>query len=266
MLSTDAKTERLNEILRGFEDLAVAYSAGVDSTFLLAAAHEALGEKAAAVTCETSVFTRRERAEAAAFCMSRGITRIITSPDILSLRAFTENPPDRCYHCKRAIMLDMLGAARKNGFSSLAEGSNADDAGAYRPGMRAVRELGIRSPLLEAGLTKAEIRGLSKEMGLPTWDKPSFACLATRIEHGVPVTAEALARIESAEEFIASLGFRQYRVRVHGDLARIEVEKELIPLAAEKAGLISETLLGMGFGFVTLDLTGFRSGSMDAKR
>ena len=262
MCSTDAKIERLGGILKSCESLAVAYSAGVDSTFLLAAAHDALGGRAAAVTCETPVFTRRERLEAAEFCESRGIRRIVASPDILSLRAFTENPPDRCYHCKRAIMLEMLAAARKNGFSALAEGSNADDDPASRPGIRAVRELGIRSPLLEAGLTKAEIRALSKEMGLPTWDKPSFACLATRVEHGAPVTRETLERIENAEEFLSSLGFRQYRVRVHGRLARIEVERELIPRAAEKAEVISDALRDMGFGFVTLDLSGFRSGSM----
>lgn len=262
MILADKKLNRLESAIAETGGLAVAFSAGVDSTFLLAVSKCVLGDDLLAVTCDIPVVPRRELESAKRFCESRGIRLALTSPDVLTLRAFTENPVDRCYHCKRAIMLDMLSAARKNGFRLLAEGTNADDISEYRPGMRAIAELGISSPLAEAGLTKDEIRALSKKMGLPTWDKPSFACLATRIEHGAPVTREVLSRVEAAEEYMASLGFPQYRVRIHGELARIEVDRELIPLAAQNAARISEALSALGFKYVSLDLSGFRSGSM----
>ena len=257
------KYKKLTGILSGCGRLAVAFSSGVDSAFLLFAAREALGENVTAFTASAPVFPERERRESAEFCERYGIKRIEVFPELLSLGAFKNNPPDRCYHCKKLLMGAIKKAAAAEGFSLVAEGSNADDAGDWRPGMRAVRELGVISPLLEAGLTKDEIRELSRGFSLPTRDKPSFACLASRFAYGDPITEERLSAVESAEELLFSLGLKQLRVRVHGDAARIETEKKDMKKILDNKDLISERLHALGFKFVSLDLDGFRSGSMN---
>lgn len=257
------KYERLKDALSGCGRLAVAFSSGVDSAFLLYAAHEALGDNAAAFIAEAPVFPERERREAEEFCGRYGIRLVKVRPKLLSDDAFRLNPKDRCYHCKKLLMGALLDAAKREEFSCLAEGSNTDDVSDFRPGMRALEELGIISPLKDAGFGKAEIRALSREFGLKTWDKPSFACLASRIAYGEAVTEDKLRAVEKAEELLFSLGIKQLRVRVHGDSARIETENGDMKKILENKDLISRSLHDLGFRFVSLDLDGFRSGSMN---
>ena len=257
------KKEALEAILRDLGSVAVAYSSGVDSTFLLKVAHELLGDRAAAITAVSCLIPETEAREAEAFCRREGIRHVILRPNPLAIEGFPNNPPNRCYLCKRAIFSEMRAAAAKLDAAELVEGSNLDDLGDYRPGMAAIAELGVRSPLREAGLTKAEIRALSRELGLDTWDKPSFACLASRIPYGETITAEKLVRVERAEERLRSLGLRQLRVRVHGDLARIEVEPEDFPKLLASAGELDRYFRELGFFYATLDLGGYSMGSMN---
>ena len=257
------KLERLRAALRKLGSAAVAFSSGVDSTFLLRVAHEELGENVVAVTARSHSFPKRELDEAAAFCAREGVRHEIIDSEELDIPGFAENPPDRCYHCKKAIFGKLVAFAQANGLAAVLEGSNMDDLGDYRPGLQAVRELGIRSPLREAGLTKAEIRELSRALGLPTWNKPSFACLASRFPYGEEITVERLARVERAEQYLLDLGFGQVRVRSHGDLARIELCAADIPKAIEQREKIHAALKGFGFAYVALDLQGYRTGSMN---
>jgi len=263
----DAKTklERLREHLHGIGSAVVAFSSGVDSTFLLRMAHEELGDRVVAVTIRSHTFPKRELDEAAAFCRAEGIRHEAIDSEELDIPGFVENPPDRCYHCKRELFSKLLAFARENGLAAVLEGSNIDDDGDYRPGRRAIRELGIVSPLHEAGLTKAEIRALSREMGLPTSDKPSFACLASRFPYGERITAVGLEQVEKAEQWLldAGLGLTQLRVRSHGDMARIEVPPADIPRLASHAAEIAAAFNEFGFAYVTLDLRGYRTGSMN---
>jgi len=260
-----AKLEKLRERLRVIGSAAVAFSSGVDSTFLLRVAHEELGERVVAVTARSHSFPQRELDEAVAFCRAEGIRHEVVDSDELNIPGFVENPPDRCYHCKRELFGKLLAFARANGLAAVLEGSNLDDDGDYRPGRRAIRELGIASPLHEAGLTKAEIRALSREMGLPTSDKPSFACLASRFPYGERITDVRLKRVEKAEQWLfdAELGLTQVRVRSHGDLARIEVPPADIPRLAARAEEIAAAFKAFGFAYITLDLRGYRTGSMN---
>lgn len=260
------KLEKLKNIFIEAGSAAIAFSGGVDSTFLAKVAHDVLGEKMICLTLVSHTFPKRERDEASEFCKSENIPQIEIEYDQLSIPGFRENPKDRCYHCKKEIFSKIKSLANEKGMAIVAEGSNADDTGDYRPGMIAIRELGIKSPLLEAGLTKAEIRNLSKEMNLPTWDKPSLACLATRIAYGETITAEKLSSIQQAEHFLFDLGFKQLRVRMHGTLARIELLPEDIEsfMKKETRNSVSEKFRELGFTFVTLDLQGFRSGSMNS--
>ena len=259
-----SKQAALMERLRGLGGLAVAFSGGVDSTYLLWAAHEALGERVLAVTLRLRSMAASDASAAEAFCEERGIRHMALAVDELQIEGFASNPPDRCYLCKRELFRRAREAAQAAGIAHLSEGSNRDDEGDYRPGLRALRELGVLSPLREAGLTKAEIRALSREAGLPTWDKPSMACLASRFVYGETITAERLAMVGQAEEWLRGRGFRQCRVRMHGaDLARIEVPPEEQPRLLALRLDATEALRALGFRYVAMDLLGFRTGSMN---
>lgn len=259
------KYNALRSRLQELGSLAVAFSGGVDSTFLLQVAHDVLGNRALAVTAAPPFVPVREQKEATDFCREAGIRQIVIPAEALDLDGIRPNPPDRCYHCKRMIFGRIIEAAKEAGIPCVAEGSNTDDTGDYRPGMRAIRELGVLSPLLDAGLSKADIRLLSKELALPTWDKPSFACLASRFVYGEAITDERLAMVDRAEQLLLGLGFRQFRVRIHGDLARIEILPEEFDriMTPEVRGQITAALKEYGFSYVTLDLSGYRTGSMN---
>lgn len=259
------KKQALEAYLRDLGSVAVAFSSGVDSTFLLKVAHDLLGEKAIAVTARSCSFPKREQEEAAAFCASEGIRQIVVDSEELSIEGFRQNPPNRCYLCKKELFTKIRQIAEDNGIAHVAEGSNLDDNGDYRPGLQAVAELGIKSPLREAQLTKAEIRQLSKELGLPTWEKPSFACLASRFVYGETISEEKLSMVDRAEQRLLDMGFRQVRVRVHGSLARIEIEPSEFPklLEGNIAAELDRYLRELGFAYVSLDLGGYRTGSMN---
>ena len=265
MDSLHTKYDALRSRLTELGSLAVAFSGGVDSTFLLQVAHDVLGDRALAVTAAPPFVPIREQKEASDFCREAGIRQIVIPPEELDIDGIRHNPPDRCYHCKHMIFGRIIEAAEQNGIHHVAEGSNTDDTGDYRPGMRAIRELGVLSPLLDAGLSKSDIRALSKELELPTWDKPSFACLASRFVYGEAITDERLSMVDRAEQLLLDLGFRQFRVRIHGDLARIEIlpdDFDRIMTSAVREQ-IAAALKEYGFSYVTLDLSGYRTGSMN---
>lgn len=262
---TYQKFETLKKILRDMGSVAIAFSSGVDSAFLLKTASMVLGDRAVAVTAQADQFPEWELEESISFCRAEGIRQIIVKADLLSGEAFSKNPPNRCYLCKKELFGKIRDTAEKEGIRYMAEGSNVDDLGDYRPGLSAVAELDFKSPLREAGLTKQEIRQLSHMLGLPTWDKPSYACLASRFVYGESITKEKLAMVEQAEQLLMSMGFRQMRVRVHGSMARIEVVPEEIEKITRKD--VRERIAGefrrYGFSYVTLDLNGYRTGSMN---
>lgn len=261
--SREEKEKKLAALLEKCMPLAVAFSGGVDSTYLLHEAIKAGKEKVTALIMKTPSVPERELDEAVIFCKSRGISFFVLPADPFSAAGFRENGRDRCYICKHFLFSALLEKAKEEGIPFVADGTNADDTKEFRPGLRALKELDIRSPLAEAGLTKKEIRELSEKEGLPTWNKPSFSCLATRFPYGEELTVEKLRRTEAAENLLAELGFTQRRVRVHGNLARIEVLPAEIPLLLERRDMISSRLEELGFLYTTVDLKGFRSGSMD---
>ena len=258
------KLQLLQEELRRLGSVLVAFSGGVDWTFLLQVAHLTLGEKALALTARSGVVPQRDLQEAEAFCAKYGIRQLYFDFDELAVPGFAENPPDRCYICKKTLFSNFLRIAKEHG-AVLCEGSNMDDLGDYRPGLRALAELDVHSPLRVAQLSKAEIRLLSHELQLPTWDKPSFACLASRFVYGERITAEKLAAVDKAEQLLWELGFKQFRVRVHGNLARIEVLPDELQraLAEPVRSTLHNKLQEYGFDYVTLDLLGYRTGSMN---
>jgi uncharacterized protein len=257
------KYAALEGILGDFGSVAVAFSGGVDSTFLLAAAKNATGNCVLALTVNTPYIPPREIEEAVHFCKEQNIMHEIV--DTIILPEILNNPENRCYLCKKHLFGILKDAARKSGFLRLVDGSNADDTKVHRPGTEALRELGIVSPMVDAGLTKADIRVLSREMGLPTAEKPSYACLLTRLPYNYNVNPAELERIDRAEQFMAHIGFANSRVRNHGDIARIEVETDRIVefiQKAETSGLAAH-FHELGYRFVTLDMEGYRSGSYD---
>ena len=257
------KEAALTERIKAAGKMAVAFSGGVDSTYLAFKAHEVLGDDAIAVTIRSQVLIEEDFRWTVDFCRDNGIKQVVVDCDVFDSEQFENNPPDRCYYCKKMDFNAIQKAAEEYGITIVADGSNVDDTGDYRPGMRAMAELGIVSPLKEAGLTKNDIRQLSKEAGLPTWDKPAAACLASRFAYGEKITTEGLIRVANAEKFIKDLGFRGIRVRVHGNLARIEVAPEDKGRFLLNADEVTSKLKELGFSYVTMDLKGYRTGSMN---
>lgn len=257
------KYEKLKEYLNSLESVAVAFSGGVDSTFLLKVAHDTLKDNAVAVTARSCSFPERELNEAIAFCKSEGIKHYIVDSEELDIEGFSENPPNRCYLCKKELFEKIIKLAQKENLKNIVEGSNLDDNGDYRPGLQAVSELGIKSPLRVAELNKEEIRSLSKELGLPTWNKQSFACLSSRFVYGETISRDKLSMVDKAEQLLLDLGFHQVRVRIHNSVARIEIEPAEFGKLIENRILITEKLKAYGFQYVTLDLLGYRTGSMN---
>jgi len=264
-MSAEEKMALLKENLAAMGSLLVAYSGGVDSTFLALVAHQVLGDKSIAVTASSPTLSQREQAEGANLALRLGLRHQIIKVEPFDIPGYEDNPPDRCYLCKHQLFSTLKGLCHEMGISHVADGSNVDDLSDYRPGLIALQELNVSSPLMEAGITKADIRELSRDMGLTTWDKPAAACLASRFPFGQRIDPEKLSRVERAEEMLFNLGFKQVRVRVHNDLARIEVAPD------ERNKFINEVLMeqinaefkDLGFRYVTLDLEGYRTGSLN---
>ena len=261
-----AKYDRLTGILRSMESVAIGYSGGVDSTLLLKAAVDTLGDRAVAMIGRSETYPTREFEEAVAIASSIGARQIVVRTEETDDLKFKENPADRCYFCKTELFGKLGGIAEREGLRWIADGTITDDIGDFRPGMRAKAEKDVRSPLLEAGLCKTEVRALSQHLGLPTWDKPSFACLSSRFPYGTAITKDNLTRVDRAESFLRDRGFRAYRVRFHdANTARIEVGPAEIGrlLEEETRDAVVGCLKDLGFTYVTLDLQGYRTGSMN---
>ena len=266
-MNQQEKLSKLRENLQERGSLAIGFSGGVDSTLLLWVAHDVLGDRVLALTARSALHPRQETEESIEMARAWGVQQVVVDSQELSAEEFISNPPERCYLCKRMLFSEFVAIAKERGFDWMADGTNADDHGDYRPGMQAVTELGIISPLSEVGLTKAEIRALSKEYGLNVWNKPAFACLASRIPYGEKITAEKLGRIEAAEKYLRGKGFAQLRVRHHGDIARIEVapEERVRFFSGEVMDEVATALKACGYRYVALDLEGYRMGSLNER-
>ncbi|MCD7778891.1 MAG: ATP-dependent sacrificial sulfur transferase LarE [Clostridiales bacterium] len=258
------KYEKLKEYLLSLESVAVAFSNGVDSTFLLKTAHDVLGDKVIAVTSQSCSFPKRELKEAEVFCANEGIKHIVCKSEELEIDGFRHNPVNRCYLCKKELFQKIQVIAKENNIKNIVEGSNTDDNGDYRPGLQAVAELGIKSPLRYAGLNKAEIRELSKELGLKTYNKQSFACLSSRFPYGEEINEKKLTMVDKAEQFLLDMDFNQIRVRILGKIARIEVCEKDFPklIIKETRDKIVSEFKKYGFTYISMDLQGYRTGSI----
>lgn len=257
------KLDALKKYFVDLQNVVIAFSGGVDSTFLLKVAHDVLGDNVLAVTARSASFPLRELNEAKAFCRSEGIRHIVVDSEELDIDGFSHNPMNRCYLCKHELFEKMLAIAVQNKIQYVAEGSNLDDEGDYRPGLQAVAELHIKSPLREVGFTKQEIRAWSRQLGLRTWNKQSFACLSSRFPYGEEITETKLRMVDRAEQLLLDLGFHQLRVRIHGEMARIEVLPDEFEKVLSCRERITRAFKEYGFQYVTMDLQGYRTGSMN---
>lgn len=263
MKTLQEKYQDLKSYIQSQGSAVVAFSGGVDSTFLLRVAHDVLGERVLAVTASSCSFPERELNEAKAFCQANGIRHLVVRSEELEIEGFRHNPKNRCYLCKHELFEKIWGVAKEEGLNAVLEGSNTDDNGDYRPGLIAVKELGVLSPLRHADLNKEEIRTLSKELGLPTWDKQSFACLSSRFVYGETINEERLSMVDRAEQLLLDEGFHQVRVRIHGNIARIEIDPKEFSRLLLIRRRVDEAFRSYGFQYVTLDLGGYRTGSMN---
>lgn len=260
----EEKYEKLGGILRSMGRIVVAFSGGVDSAFLLKAALEFIGpDRVLAITADSETYPEREKREAIELARELGAPHEVIHTSELNIPGYAENPTNRCYFCKNSLFDHLIPIAKERGYDCVVFGAIADDLGEHRPGLQAAHEQGVRAPLLEAGIKKSEIRHLSRKFGLRTWDKPSFACLSSRIPYGEAITAEKLSMIDRAEDFLIQLGFRQVRVRQHDNLARIEVPASELADVLAVADTIQAKLKEIGYAYVTLDLKGYRSGSLN---
>jgi uncharacterized protein len=264
-MNIEKKYERLKEYLKSLESAAVAFSGGVDSTFLLKAAKDVLNDNVLAITASSLSFPKRELNESKTFCEKEKIKHIIIESEELRIDGFSKNPVNRCYLCKSELFNKVWAVAKANNIKNVVEASNIDDNGDYRPGLKAVEELGVKSPLRHIGFTKKEIRELSKELGLATWDKQSFACLSSRFPYGQEISAESLAMIDKAEQFLLDIGLKQVRVRHHGSLARIETDEDGFAVLIKKDNRIkiNGEFKKIGYVYVSIDILGYRTGSMN---